>query len=129
VMMSSTMPYSRACSAVMMKSRSVSRVTPPVHRQAAQLRFVPSGPASKRGRPLPGEERTDDARSDRALRLPAPLGHRSFRRCSKKSHHRGGIASTAPRDDAAPRAQVLRRQLDGSWLRLLDYPELVLPSD
>jgi ketosteroid isomerase-like protein len=33
------------------------------------------------------------------------------------------LTSTAPRDDAGARAQVVRRQPDGSWLRLLDQPE------
>ena len=37
------------------------------------------------------------------------------------------LTSTAPRDDAGARAQVVRRQPDGSWLRLLDYPEFVPP--
>jgi ketosteroid isomerase-like protein len=37
------------------------------------------------------------------------------------------LTSTAPRDDAGARAQVVRRQSDGSWLRLLDYPEFVPP--
>lgn len=37
----------------------------------------------------------------------------------------GGIAltSTPPKDGAGARAQVVRRQPDGSWLRLLDQPE------
>lgn len=34
------------------------------------------------------------------------------------------LTATAPRDDAGARAQVVRRQRDGSWLRLLDQPEL-----
>jgi uncharacterized protein (TIGR02246 family) len=34
------------------------------------------------------------------------------------------LTSTAPKDDAGARAQVVRRQPDGSWLRILDYPEL-----
>ena len=34
------------------------------------------------------------------------------------------LTSTPPRDGAGARAQVARRQADGSWLRLLDYPEL-----
>jgi ketosteroid isomerase-like protein len=38
------------------------------------------------------------------------------------------LTSTAPKDDAGARAQVLRRQPDGSWLRLLDYPEFVATS-
>jgi hypothetical protein len=33
------------------------------------------------------------------------------------------LTSTAPKDDAGARAQVVRRQDDGSWLRLLDQPE------
>jgi uncharacterized protein (TIGR02246 family) len=33
------------------------------------------------------------------------------------------LTSTAPRDDAGARAQVVRRQPDGSWLRVLDQPE------
>ncbi|AKT40780.1 uncharacterized protein CMC5_049360 [Chondromyces crocatus] len=28
-----------------------------------------------------------------------------------------------PRDDAGARAQVARRQADGTWLRVLDQPE------
>jgi uncharacterized protein (TIGR02246 family) len=39
------------------------------------------------------------------------------------------LTSTPPRDGAGARAQVVRRQPDGSWLRLLDYPEFVPPSD
>jgi len=35
------------------------------------------------------------------------------------------LTSTAPRDDAGARAQVARRQPDGTWLRLLDQPEFV----
>jgi uncharacterized protein (TIGR02246 family) len=34
------------------------------------------------------------------------------------------LTSTPPKDGAGARAQVARRQADGSWLRLLDYPEL-----
>ena len=33
------------------------------------------------------------------------------------------LTSTAPKDGAGARAQVARRQPDGSWLRLLDQPE------
>ncbi|HEY6792352.1 MAG TPA: nuclear transport factor 2 family protein [Trebonia sp.] len=33
------------------------------------------------------------------------------------------LTSTPPRDGAGARAQVARRQPDGSWLRLLDQPE------
>ena len=33
------------------------------------------------------------------------------------------LTSTAPKDDAGARAQVVRRQADGSWLRVLDQPE------
>ncbi|HKN97579.1 MAG TPA: nuclear transport factor 2 family protein [Pseudonocardiaceae bacterium] len=39
----------------------------------------------------------------------------------------GDIALTAtpPKDGAGARAQVVRRQPDGSWLRVLDQPEFV----
>jgi ketosteroid isomerase-like protein len=33
------------------------------------------------------------------------------------------LTATAPKDGAGARAQVARRQPDGSWLRLLDQPE------
>lgn len=33
------------------------------------------------------------------------------------------LTSTPPRDDAGARAQVARRQPDGTWLRALDQPE------
>ncbi|TCN57031.1 ketosteroid isomerase-like protein [Rhodococcus sp. SMB37] len=33
------------------------------------------------------------------------------------------LTSTPPGDGAGARAQVVRRQSDGSWLRLLDQPE------
>lgn len=38
-----------------------------------------------------------------------------------------GVALTAtpPKDGAGARAQVVRRQPDGSWLRVLDRPEFV----
>ncbi|MFE3515257.1 YybH family protein [Streptomyces sp. NPDC059166] len=38
------------------------------------------------------------------------------------------LTSTPPRDGAGARAQVVRRQPDGSWLRLLDQPEFVTPG-
>ncbi|MCM3884430.1 nuclear transport factor 2 family protein [Frankia sp. R82] len=38
------------------------------------------------------------------------------------------LTSTAPRDGAGARAQVVRRQPDGTWLRLLDQPEFT-PTD
>lgn len=38
------------------------------------------------------------------------------------------LTSTPPKDGAGARAQVVRRQPDGSWLRLLDCPEFVPPS-
>jgi uncharacterized protein (TIGR02246 family) len=43
----------------------------------------------------------------------------------------GDIALTAtpPQDGAGARAQVVRRQPDGSWLRLLDQPEFVNPDN
>ncbi len=34
------------------------------------------------------------------------------------------LTSTVAKDDAGARAQVVRRQPDGTWLRLLDQPEL-----
>jgi uncharacterized protein (TIGR02246 family) len=33
------------------------------------------------------------------------------------------LTSTRPQDDAVARAQVARRQPDGTWLRVLDRPE------
>lgn len=33
------------------------------------------------------------------------------------------LTSTAPKDGAGARAQVVRRQSDGSWLRIIDQPE------
>jgi hypothetical protein len=38
------------------------------------------------------------------------------------------LTSTPPRDGAGARAQVARRQPDGSWLRLLDQPEFTPPA-
>lgn len=38
------------------------------------------------------------------------------------------LTSTPPKDGAGARAQVARRQPDGTWLRLLDQPEFVLPA-
>jgi ketosteroid isomerase-like protein len=38
------------------------------------------------------------------------------------------LTSTPPRDGAGARAQVVRRQPDGSWLRLLDQPEFIRPA-
>jgi len=35
------------------------------------------------------------------------------------------LTSTPPKDGAGARAQVARRQSDGTWLRLLDQPEFV----
>ncbi|MES9543201.1 nuclear transport factor 2 family protein [Actinomadura sp. NPDC000600] len=37
------------------------------------------------------------------------------------------LTSTPPRDGAGARTQVVRRQPDGSWLRVLDQPEFVPP--
>jgi len=39
------------------------------------------------------------------------------------------LTATAPKDGAGARAQVARRQPDGTWLRLLDQPEFVQPAD
>jgi uncharacterized protein (TIGR02246 family) len=38
------------------------------------------------------------------------------------------LTSTPPMDGAGARAQVCRRQPDGTWLRVLDQPEFVTPS-
>ncbi|MHB1615358.1 MAG: YybH family protein [Actinomycetes bacterium] len=38
------------------------------------------------------------------------------------------LTATVAKDGAGARAQVARRQADGTWLRLLDLPELVSPS-
>jgi hypothetical protein len=39
------------------------------------------------------------------------------------------LTSTIAKDGAGARAQVVRRQPDGTWLRLLDQPEFVFPAD
>ncbi|WP_037607233.1 YybH family protein [Streptacidiphilus rugosus] len=38
------------------------------------------------------------------------------------------LTSTPPRDGSGARAQVVRRQPDGTWLRVLDQPEFVTPQ-
>jgi ketosteroid isomerase-like protein len=38
------------------------------------------------------------------------------------------LTSTPPKDGTGARAQVARRQPDGTWLRLLDQPEFVPPA-
>jgi uncharacterized protein (TIGR02246 family) len=38
------------------------------------------------------------------------------------------LTSTPPRDGSGARAQVVRRQPDGTWLRLLDQPEFQKPA-
>ena len=38
------------------------------------------------------------------------------------------LTATVARDGAGARAQVARRQPDGSWLRLLDQPEFTSPD-
>jgi ketosteroid isomerase-like protein len=38
------------------------------------------------------------------------------------------LTSTPPKDGAGARAQVVRRQPDGTWLRLLDQPEFISPA-
>jgi uncharacterized protein (TIGR02246 family) len=38
------------------------------------------------------------------------------------------LTSTPPKDGSGARAQVARRQPDGSWLRLLDQPEFQPPK-
>ncbi|TDC80338.1 YybH family protein [Streptomyces hainanensis] len=38
------------------------------------------------------------------------------------------LTATPPSDGAGARAQVVRRQADGSWLRVLDQPEFADPA-
>jgi ketosteroid isomerase-like protein len=38
------------------------------------------------------------------------------------------LTSTPPKDGSGARAQVVRRQSDGSWLRVLDRPEFAAPK-
>ena len=38
------------------------------------------------------------------------------------------LTSTPPSDGSGARAQVVRRQADGTWLRLLDQPEFTTPQ-
>ena len=38
------------------------------------------------------------------------------------------LTSTPPKDGTGARAQVVRRQPDGSWLRVLDQPEFARPT-
>lgn len=38
------------------------------------------------------------------------------------------LTSTPPKDGSGARAQVVRRQPDGTWLRVLDQPEFAPPS-
>jgi uncharacterized protein (TIGR02246 family) len=38
------------------------------------------------------------------------------------------LTSSVAKDGAGARAQVARRQPDGSWLRMLDQPEFVTPT-
>ncbi|WP_299527590.1 nuclear transport factor 2 family protein [uncultured Streptomyces sp.] len=38
------------------------------------------------------------------------------------------LTSTPPKDGSGARAQVVRRQADGSWLRVLDQPEFAPPK-
>ncbi|MEV0387740.1 nuclear transport factor 2 family protein [Nonomuraea sp. NPDC050643] len=38
------------------------------------------------------------------------------------------LTSTPPKDGSGARAQVVRRQPDGSWLRVIDQPEFVAPT-
>jgi uncharacterized protein (TIGR02246 family) len=38
------------------------------------------------------------------------------------------LTSTPPRDGAGARAQLARRQPDGTWLRVLDQPEFIQPT-
>ena len=38
------------------------------------------------------------------------------------------LTSTPPQDGVGARAQVVRRQADGTWLRLIDQPEFTRPT-
>ncbi|MGW2278112.1 YybH family protein [Streptomyces sp. NPDC001770] len=38
------------------------------------------------------------------------------------------LTSTPPKDGSGARAQVVRRQADGSWLRIIDQPEFRPPA-
>lgn len=38
------------------------------------------------------------------------------------------LTSTPPKDGSGARAQVVRRQGDGTWLRVLDQPEFTAPK-
>ena len=38
------------------------------------------------------------------------------------------LTSTPPKDGSGARAQVVRRQKDGTWLRVLDQPEFQAPA-
>jgi uncharacterized protein (TIGR02246 family) len=38
------------------------------------------------------------------------------------------LTSTPPKDGAGARAQVVRRQADGTWLRVIDQPEFISTS-
>ena len=38
------------------------------------------------------------------------------------------LTSTPPKDGSGARAQVVRRQTDGTWLRLIDQPEFTPPE-
>lgn len=38
------------------------------------------------------------------------------------------LTATPPKDNSGARAQVVRRQADGSWLRVLDQPEFKRPG-
>jgi ketosteroid isomerase-like protein len=40
-----------------------------------------------------------------------------------------GLTSTPPKDGSGARAQVVRRQSDGSWLRVIDQPEFTAPGN
>jgi uncharacterized protein (TIGR02246 family) len=39
------------------------------------------------------------------------------------------LTATPPHDEAGARAQVVRRQPDGTWLRVLDQPEFISTGD
>ncbi|MFB6618252.1 YybH family protein [Streptomyces sp. NPDC056367] len=79
----------------------------------------------------PAGERTVGREAIRALWAKVLAHHPVFaREAPLPTLLADGIAltSTPPRDGAGARAQVVRRQPDGSWLRLLDQPEFAAPG-
>ena len=57
---------------------------------------------------------------------PRPLRAGAAAADADQRRHRPDV--DAAKDGAGARAQVVRRQPDGSWLRVLDQPEFVPPE-